>query len=271
MNIKLAQSCLGFPLLVGVEVACLATLCVSVLLIAICSSTEPLEVSSLVIPPWVQVGAASWAFVGIPCSIAAGVGVLHRIEQAVRVFFVFQVVSFCLSLIIPVWFFFTNSLCDVVVHPDLQSQGTAFVCGFANTFIVIWGLMGVMVQIYFLFIIYSAAGDIGENPYPELYRYEDALRSANLPPVRDEERLTPEMLSKAAWGVPPVRGGEEGARAGAAAPQAGQQKRGSVSALLSQAAADGQAYRFGPAADEGTPQSFIPSPPSGVRFSQGSL
>lgn len=261
MHVKPAQNCMGCSLLVGVEIAALATLVVDVLLIAVCSSTEPLRITELVIPPEAQVIAASWAFVGIPSAVVAGVGVLHRIEEAVRLFFFYSCVSFVLSFIIPVWLVSTGNLCDMFVHPDLQSQGTAFVCGFANTFVFTWGLMLTMVQMYMLYVIWSAAEDIGQNPYPELNRYEEAMRSANLPPIGEESGPTPAMLAKAALGEPKQQymGGGENEAFG---------QRGQVSALLSAAAAAGQDYQFGHADDEaGAPQSFVPSPPPGARFS----
>jgi len=272
MHFNPAQSWLGCSLLVGVEVACCISLIINVSLIAVCSSTEPLNISGIIIPPEVQVFAASWAFAGVPIVVVAGVGVLHRIEQAVRLYFYYMCASFVVSLIVPFWFVVTNSLCDLVVHPDLQSQGTAFVCGFAQTFVVTWALMLALIQCYTIFIIWSACEDIAKNPYPELNRYNAALKSADFPPVVDASTgATPEMMARAALGSPnaPLVSMPNG---GGGMRQEGFPGPGPVSMELNAAEQADQAYHFGGAGrgfEAGEPQSFVPAPQRGACLASG--
>jgi len=268
---------MGFSLLVGVVLASLVTLIWSILLIAVCSSAEPIQLAGIIIPPGVQVAAASWAFVGIPCSVVGGVGAVHRIEAAVRGFFLYSCVGFVLSLTGPLWFVFTGSLCDMLVHPDLQSQGTAFVCGFADTIVFVWGVVLTAAQAYMLYIIWSAAEEIAKNPFPELNRFYDALRKADLPQI-DAADVPPEQRVAAAFGM------SQEASFAPSQPQEAtlsrRPQRTPVSEMLSAAEAAGQAYQFGPAQgtasgrggfDEGcgASQSFVPSPPEGFRFASG--
>lgn len=251
--IKPAESCLGFSLLVGVEAVCLVVLVVAVLFIAVCSSTEPLQIGGLEISPTVQVFAASWAFVGIPLDVAAGVAALHRIEQALRLFFFYMLATLGILLVmVLVWFIFANSLCDLAVHPDLQSQGTAFVCGFANTFVFVWALILFMSLGYTVFVIWSAAEEVRKNPHPELRRFEEHLSSVRLPAVGDElASPSPQMMEKAARGVASSR-----------AP------RGQISADLRAAEARGQSIHFGAggSCEEGMllQRSFSPAPARGA-------
>jgi len=264
VHIKPAEHFMGCSLLVGVEAVCFVTLAMAVLTIATCSSTEPIQYADFYIAPEAQVVAASWAFVGIPCAVIAGVGALHRIEEAVRALFFYSCASFVFGLVIPVWFVFTNSLCDLVVHPDLQNQGTAFVCGFANTFVFGWTLILWLVQAYMLFIIWSAAEDIARNPFPELNRYNEALLSVThlLPrPEEPTDKPPPGLLRKAAHAeLPPQLPSAAEARTQQEV-DAGVSPRGPPP------------YPFGPAQEiggfneTGTPQSFVPSPQQGVRFS----
>jgi len=190
-------------LLMGVESICATALIIEIGIIAICSSAEPLRIIGFIVSPDLQVLAASWCFVGIPITVAGGVGVLHRIEQNVRLLFYYMAGTFFVGLAIPLSIFTSKSLCDIVVDPELQNQGTSFVCGFAETFVGAWTLMACLIHLYMVYIVWSAAEDISLVPNPELMRYEDALRGANLMPFEEQPKtLPPEQMAKAAFPMP---------------------------------------------------------------------
>jgi len=274
MKLKPAQTFLGFAsLLAGVEATCAITLFWQILLIAVCSSSEPLRAFGLVFPPEVQVFAASWAFVGIPAVVAGGVGALHRIEGNVRLFFHYSAGTFVISCILPVWILSTNSMCDVVVDPALQKQGAAFVCGFADTFVLTWSLIGVLTHMYVVYIVWSCAEDIRLIPNPELMRYEDALRMAKLMPDPEED-LGPsaQNLARAAWNpldqptmAPPARdllGSRFGGGGGGGGGGGMWRAPGLVSMALDAAAANaagGDRQAFMPAPNVGSCSPFGPA------------
>mmetsp|Transcript_5407 Transcript_5407/g.12850 ORF Transcript_5407/g.12850 Transcript_5407/m.12850 type:complete len:226 (+) Transcript_5407:137-814(+) len=221
MKLRPAQSFLGCSsLLVGVEVTCALTLFWQILSIAVCSSARPLRAFGLVFPPEAQVFIASWAFVGLPLTVLGGVGALHRIEGNLRVFFFYSAATFVLTLTLPIWILSTNSLCDVVVDPALQRQGTAFVCGFADTFVFTWSLILLLTHLYLVYTVWSLAEDIRLIPNPELMMYEDALRAAKTIPYEEEAGPT---VSNMVYGLhgdasargqmpPPMQGGPRSTR-----------------------------------------------------------
>jgi len=220
MKLKPAQSFLGCTsLLLGVEAIASVALIVEIGFIAVCSSSQPLQVLGFVVSPNLQVFAASWAFIGLPITVAGGVGVLHRIEGNVRLFFFYMAGSFVVGLLIPISLLTSKSLCDIIVDPEMQSQGTSFVCGFAETFVAAWTLMACLTHVYMVYIVWSAAEDIRLIPNPEMMRYEDALKSANLMPFEQQPTMPPqEQMATAAFPMPqPVSYGT-GRPGGMAAP-----------------------------------------------------
>lgn len=89
--------------------------------------------------------------------------------------FYYQAASFSVGLLIPIWFLTSSSMCDLVVAPEVQNQGSAFICGFTDSFVFAWSLMLALVHAYIVYIIWSAAEDIRLFPNPELMQYEDSL------------------------------------------------------------------------------------------------
>jgi len=250
MKLRPAKSFLGCcSLMLGIEAACALNLIFQIIAIAICSSTRPINFAGLTVSPMLQVLTASWAFVGIPITIAGGVGALHRIGGNIWMLFYYQAASFSVGLLIPIWFLTSSSMCDLVVAPEVQNQGSAFICGFTDSFVFAWSLMLALVHAYIVYIIWSAAEDIRLFPNPELMQYEDALRGINLPDADQAPGPAPDMFSKAAVAMPQ--------RNQAPLVDAGP---GAVSMALD-AAANRAAQAPG-----GVPQSFFPAPGSGFRF-----
>jgi len=168
-------------LLIGVEVICLISLLTSISIIASVSSKGTLRISTFSISPFLQVVVGSWAFVGIPIAIAAGVGALYRVEMPLRVFFLYMLVSFFFGIGIPIWFLASGSLCDSVVTPEVQRMGSSFVCGFTDTFTFFWTLILGVLHAYLIYVVWSAAEEIAEAPYPELMKYSEALKNVYQP------------------------------------------------------------------------------------------
>jgi len=163
------------------QVICLNTLVTCISLIAISSSEKPIQIAAVEVSPNVQVAAAAWAFVGIPITLAAGVGSLYRIELNIRLFFWYLVVSFFFGVTIPIWFMASGSICSTVVSAEVQRMGSAFVCGFTDTATFFWTMIGGLIHMYIIYIVWSASEEIAATPYPELMKYSDALRGVKLP------------------------------------------------------------------------------------------
>lgn len=196
MGLKPSHNCCGcFTLVGGMETICLWTLLMCVLTICLVSSAEPIMLSGLVISPNLQVLAGTWAFFGIPVSIGAGVGALYRVEAPLQLMFLFQCVTFAVSCVVPLMFLLGGSLCDAMVDKAVQRMGSSVVCGFIDTFWLFWLGLLLMIQLYIVYIVWSACEDIAENPYPELERYREALASVKAPmepekvPINDKRAL----------------------------------------------------------------------------------
>jgi hypothetical protein len=251
MKVRPTQTAFGcFSLAVGVEVICAIVLVNQIIAIAICSSAEPVRLFSLLIQPWQQVFAASWAFVGIPVVINAGVSVLYRVELACRVLFWYLMISFFFGMIVPVWLLLSGSLCNVVVDKEVQEMGSSFVCGFTDAFVMMWSLLAATLHAYLLYIVWSAAEDIARAPYPELMRYSDALRNVKVP--------EPPKGSYPLASTRAIPGAELSRNAQVAGSTVAADKSRPPSLVPRPASVP-----------EGAPQSFFPYPASGADFSSG--
>lgn len=151
-------------------------LIINISIIAICSSEEPVRVFTILVTPFRQVVAAAYCFVGIPVILSAGVGALYRIETSLRIFFGYLCIGFVGALVLPMSYITNGSLCDAAVEPAVQRMGSSFVCGFTDTFGFFWVLIGLLVHMYAIYIIWSAAEDIAATPFPELLKYSEVLR-----------------------------------------------------------------------------------------------
>jgi len=140
-----------------------------------------MNVFGVKIAPMTQVFNAGWALLGIPFIIGAGVGMLYRIEYQLRMYFWYSLATFFLNMIWWLSFLFNGDLCKTVVGKDVQRMGAAFVCGFTDTFIFFWMLMGILINLYCCYIVWSAAEEAGRSSYPELLKYSNALKSHLLP------------------------------------------------------------------------------------------
>lgn len=179
---RASHTCCGcVSLLLGVQAISLLTLLSCISIIASVSSRGQLRVSSFYLSSELQMLAGTWAFLGIPIAVCAGVAALYRMETPLRVFFFYLLISFFCGVAIPIWFLASGSLCDTVVTPEVQKMGSSFVCGFTDTFTFFWTLILGCLHAYLVYIIWSAAEEISEAPQPELMKYSDALKNVYMP------------------------------------------------------------------------------------------
>merc|ERR1719213_591275 len=85
-----------------------------------------------------------------------------------------MIASFFLLVGVPMYMLAAGSLCDSVVTPEVQRMGSAFVCGFTDSLTFFWTLVFGAVDCYLIYIVWSAAEEVGEAPYPELMKYSEA-------------------------------------------------------------------------------------------------
>jgi len=265
---KGAETCCGcLSLVVGVELICLGHLLSCIAIIAVASSVEPLEVSGIEFSPTAQVANAAWALAGIPVIIGAGVGVLYRIESHLRTYFGYLLVTFILNSFWWSSFLVSGSICQTIVAKDVQRMGTAFVCGFTDTFVFFWMLLAMVISLYCCYMVYSAAEDCKERSYPEMLKYSGALQGSHMPlpnqslkgpqqsmgmgprgmhPPEMQSWGHPEMQSAPQMGGPPVHGGSMM-----------QQHPMSAPPMYGGAGGGGNVGGYG---SVGQPQSFVPQP-----------
>jgi len=170
-------------LVTGVEAVAFITLLYCVCTISLCSSKESLAIFGVVIHPFFQVIAGTWALLGIPLAINAGVGVLYRIEFSLRMFFYYQCVSLLAGLLFPIALILSGSLCATVADKAVQRMGTSFACGVVDVFTFFWLALVGIIHAYLIYVIWSAAEDIRECPFPELEKYRQNLKASRFMPV----------------------------------------------------------------------------------------
>lgn len=183
-----AQTCCGcLSLLVGVELICLLYLLGCITIISSVSSVETIEVAGVEIGVVTQVLAGAWAAIGIPLTVGAGVAAIYRIESHITLFFQYTVASFGLGALWWIYFLFSGDICQSITTQDVQRMGSAFVCGFTDTFVIFWLLIFGVINLYFAYVVKAAADEIKQSAYPDLVKYATALQGemspGSLPPM----------------------------------------------------------------------------------------
>lgn len=154
--------------------------------IATTSSSEPIVFAGMVIDTTTQVLNAAFALIGLPIIVGAGVGVLYRVESHLRIYWWYLAIGFILNTAYWGWSLASGQICRTVVSREVQRMGTAFVCGFTDTFVFFWLLIGIIMSLYILYIVWSAAEEIKHGDYPALLRYRDAQKAASMPLPRKD-------------------------------------------------------------------------------------
>merc|ERR1719421_1869868 len=87
----------------------------------------------------------------------------------------------------------------------MQRMGNSFVCGFVETFFFFWVLIMCVIQLYLMYVVWSAAEEMSETAYPELIRYSEALKAIKPPkPTKGPHPLgsKPAMAKPVTWAPP---------------------------------------------------------------------
>lgn len=180
----IVDNCCGCAtLLVGTEAICLYYLLLCTAVIGSVSSVVPLEIAGVEIGTASQMAAGAWALVGIPLAVGAGVAALYRIESHVSMFANWTWATLFLGGCWWMYFLTSGDICQTLVTQDVQRLGTAFVCGFADTFVVFWLFMFGVIHAYLSVILMSAAQEIKDAAHPSLMSYSTALHGESVPIV----------------------------------------------------------------------------------------
>jgi hypothetical protein len=198
-------------LVTGVEAVAFVTLLYCVCTISLCSSKESLAIFGVVIHPFFQVIAGTWALFGIPLAINAGVGVLYRIETSLRMFLYYQSVSLLAGLLFPSALILSGSLCATVADKAVQRMGTSFACGVVDVFTFFWLALVGIIHAYLIYVIWSAAEEIRVCPFPELEKYRQHLKENRFMPAKGPQAQTGfredvAQMQVRAYGAAPVIG-----------------------------------------------------------------
>jgi len=178
----MATLCCGvFSLLVGVELICFFHMMACIFNISVASSQEPLMIQGVEVSTNAQIFNAAWSLLGIPIIVGAGVGMLYRMESQLKTYFYYMVASFLLAASWWFSFIFSGSICGTIVARDVQRMGTAFVCGFTDTFVFFWMLLVLVILLYCIYIVYAASQEVKESSYPNLMRYSGAIKHEEMP------------------------------------------------------------------------------------------
>jgi len=190
MRLRPTQVCCGaLSLLTGVQLICMYNLIASVICVAIASSKETILIHGVSVFPRIQVYSGAWCLVGIPIIIGAGVGAVYRIETHLRVFFWYLSLSFVFGAFIGVYFLVSGALPCTLTGSQRQVSGV--VCGFTDALIFFWMMVMGILNMYFMYIVWSAAEEIAHLPFPEMMRYSESLRTVGLPGAREKQAGLP--------------------------------------------------------------------------------
>merc|ERR1719440_577197 len=107
---------------------------------------------------------------------------LYRMEHHIQLFLWYLIISFFMELVVPISFLATGSVCEKTVPDEIVKMGSAFVCGFTDTFLFFWTLIIGVVHLYCIYVVWSAATEITSTSFPQLMQYSEALKSVTVPP-----------------------------------------------------------------------------------------
>merc|ERR1719162_1491664 len=116
-----ASDCCGvFSLLFGTMMICLFYLLGCIAVISSVSSVLPMTFVGVTMSPGIQVVFGSWALIGIPIIVGAGVGALYRVESNVRLLGQYLAGSLVLNTLWWGQLLFHGTLCSSLVSKDVQ-------------------------------------------------------------------------------------------------------------------------------------------------------
>lgn len=161
----------------GVEFIALFNLILNIIFISIASSVHDIQMMGMTFSANLQVLNAAWALLGIPIIISAGVGAVYRIESHLRIYFYYLTISFLIEAMMLISFLSAGDICKTAVPDEVQQMGQSFVCGLTDSFVYFWLFIGGVVNLYFMYVVWSSAEDIHRSSYPELLSYREKLQT----------------------------------------------------------------------------------------------
>lgn len=102
---------------------------------------------------------AMFCVLGLPFIFAGIYGVLYRQESHIRLYLYYLVVTFALDLVFVLSYFLLQDICQAMPSV-LQEHGSAFACGFMRTFGLLFVLMVIGIEGYFMYAIWSFCEDL---------------------------------------------------------------------------------------------------------------
>lgn len=171
----------------GVQIICAIHLISAILVIGNVSSMARMDVMGVEISSSIQIVYAAWSLFGIPIIVGAAVGALYRIEYHLRVYYWYLWACLLINVIWSVTALVSGRVCSAVASHDVQTMGSAFVCGFIDTIVFVWFLMNNFVLVYCIYIVWSDAECMKD--IPELAAYRKMLNSAQ--PSQPASGFTP--------------------------------------------------------------------------------
>lgn len=156
-----AQFCCGCPMWFGGYVILFINLLFNVFYIGTATFNIILKIPSFGFSTSLtqQTFSAAFALLGLPFIVAGFWGISQRLEGHLRLYLLYAAVGFTLDMIFILLFFATSDVC-FNMPSALRRHGAAFACGFMRI-AAIGGTVGVtVIQIYFLFCIWSLCEDM---------------------------------------------------------------------------------------------------------------
>jgi len=124
---------------------------------------------------------AAFCLVGIPFIVAALYGVSYRQESHVRLYLYYMFASFALDIAYCVYFLVMQDSCSMLPGV-LKQHGSAFACGAARIFVVVFMVVITAITAYCMYTIWSQAEDIrvggSSTGFPELLQEAIMAREA---------------------------------------------------------------------------------------------
>lgn len=157
----LNQFCCGCTLTFGVKLILALNLFQNIFYIATTTSNVIFRVPTIGfgVNLATQTFNAAFCLLGLPFIFAAFWGVIHRLETHIKLYLFYTVVSFVLDMAYVLVFLVVQDSCTALPSV-LKKHGAAFACGFTRIFTIFFIVMVTVIQLYFMFTIWSLCEDL---------------------------------------------------------------------------------------------------------------
>lgn len=102
---------------------------------------------------------AALCILGLPFIAGGYFGLWYRLETNLRLYFVYRLISYVLDICYMVFFFALQDMCKGMPG-SIQHHGAAFACGFMRISALLSVILVLVVETYFLFVIWSLCEDL---------------------------------------------------------------------------------------------------------------